>query len=203
MLLALLAGFGSGMSLIVAIGAQNAFVLRQGIRREHVFPICALCATADALLITVGVLGLGVVADSGAAIALQIMRWAGVAFLVAYAMLAIRRALRPETLEAGDTRRATTLGVAMTQAVAFTFLNPHVYLDTVVLLGSLANTYGTTMRWAFVMGAVGASVSWFFGLGYGARLLAPVFTKPLAWRILDSLIAVVMLGIAVSLGLGS
>jgi L-lysine exporter family protein LysE/ArgO len=190
------------MSLIVAIGAQNAFVLRQGIRREHVFPICALCATADALLITAGALGLGMVADSGAAVALQIMRWAGVAFLVAYAMLAIRRAVKPAILEAGDTGKATPLGAALTQAVAFTFLNPHVYLDTVVLLGSLANTYGTTMRWAFVVGAVGASVSWFFGLGYGARLLAPVFTRPLAWRILDSLIAVVMLGIAVSLGLG-
>ena len=194
-----LAGLGTGLSLIVAIGAQNAFVLRQGIRREHVFMVCLFCALSDAALITVGVLGLGAVAGAGAAFALEVMRWAGVVFLVVYAIFAIRRALKPAILDAGDTKVGITLTAAIAQGAAFTFLNPHVYLDTVVLLGSLANTYGETLRWAFAAGAVCASFVWFFGLGYGARLLAPAFSKPMSWRVLDSLIALVMIGIAASL----
>ncbi|MDR1513656.1 MAG: LysE/ArgO family amino acid transporter [Propionibacteriaceae bacterium] len=190
------------MSLIVAIGAQNAFVLRQGIRREHVLWICLFCALADAVLITVGVLGLGALAQGGAGIALRVMRWAGAAFLVGYAVLAARKAWKPAALDVGAATRSVTLGAALAQAAAFSFLNPHVYLDTVMLLGSLANTQGPALRWVFALGAVTASFVWFFALGYGARLLAPVFAKRLAWRVLDSLIAVVMLGIAASLIFG-
>jgi L-lysine exporter family protein LysE/ArgO len=127
------------------------------------------------------------------------MRWAGVAFLAAYAGFALRRAWRPSALAAGGAGAALPLGQALAQACACTFLNPHVYLDTVLLLGSLANTHGLALRWAFLGGAVCASAVWFFGLGYGARLLAPVFAKPSAWRLLDTLIALVMVVIAVGL----
>jgi L-lysine exporter family protein LysE/ArgO len=202
MLSSVLAGFGSGMSLIVAIGAQNAFVLRQGIRRERVFAICLLCAASDALLITLGIAGLGVVVEQ-APIALVILRWAGVAFLVAYAGFALRRAFRPAALVAEPAATpGLTLAAALTQAAAFTYLNPHVYIDTMLLLGGIANTHGPELSWLFAAGAVGASVVWFFGLGYGARLLAPLFAKPVAWRVLDTLIAAVMLGIAVTLVFG-
>jgi L-lysine exporter family protein LysE/ArgO len=190
------------MSLIVAIGAQNAFVLRQGVRRQHVLWICLFCALADAGLITVGVLGLGALAQGGAGVALRVMRWAGAAFLVGYAVVAARRAFRPAALDVGGASRSVALGAALAQAAAFSFLNPHVYLDTVMLLGSLANAQGPALRWVFAGGAVAASFVWFFALGYGARLLAPVFAKPSAWRVLDSLIAVVMLGIAAGLVFG-
>ncbi|MDR0848636.1 MAG: LysE/ArgO family amino acid transporter [Propionibacteriaceae bacterium] len=202
MLTAALAGLGSGFSLIVAIGAQNAFVLRQGIRREHIFAICLLCALSDAVLITLGIVGLGALVER-APIALDIMRWAGVVFLLAYAVFALKRAMKPKAMDV-DSSAGTRLGLgaALAQAAAFTYLNPHVYLDTVMLLGSIANTHGPTLRWWFAAGAVTASVLWFFGLGYGARLLAPLFAKPLAWRVLDVLIAAVMVFIAVTLALG-
>lgn len=202
MLTVALAGFGSGLSLIVAIGAQNAYVLRQGIRREHVFPICLLCALSDALLIAAGIVGLGALVER-VPIALDIMRWAGVVFLLAYAVFAFRRAMKPSAMTIDSTTgKGLSLGAALAQAAAFTYLNPHVYLDTVMLLGSIANTHGTTLRWLFMGGAVTASFLWFFGLGYGARLLAPLFSKPIAWRILDVLIAAVMVAIAVTLIMG-
>ena len=201
MLTTLFAGLGSGLSLIVAIGAQNAFVLRQGIRREHVGPVALLCALADALLIGAGVLGIGTLVER-APVVLDIVRWGGVAFLLGYAVLALRRAVHPDALRADGSATRTSLRTALTTAAALTFLNPHVYLDTVLLLGSIANQHGDDGRWVFAIGAVLASFGWFFGLGYGARRLAPLFAKPMAWRVLDGLIAVVMTLIALSLAVG-
>lgn len=192
-LLALVAGLGTGLSLIVAIGAQNAFVLRQGLRREHVPAIVAVCALSDLLLITAGVAGLGALVDVRPGV-LTVVAWAGAAFLVAYGVLAARRALRPGTLRAEDgdgTARASMRGNVLT-CVGLTWLNPHVYLDTVLLLGSVAAGYGTH-RWMFAVGAGVASVLWFCGLGFGARFARPLFARPLAWRVLDSAIAVTMI----------
>ena len=201
MLTTLLAGLGSGLSLIVAIGAQNAFVLRQGIRREHVGPVALLCALADALLIAAGVLGIGTLVERAPAV-LDVVRWGGVAFLLCYAALALHRAVHPEVLRAGESRDGVSLGAALTTAAALTFLNPHVYLDTVLLLGSIANQHGDDGRWVFAAGAALGSFAWFFGLGYGARRLAPLFANVVAWRVLDALIALVMTVIALSLALG-
>ena len=200
MLTSLVAGFGTGLSLIVAIGAQNAFVLRQGIRREHVGAVAGLCALSDAALIVAGVLGIGTVVER-APVVLDVVRWGGVVFLLGYAVIALRRALRPEVLRAVADGAGTTLAAALATAAALTFLNPHVYLDTVLLLGSIANQHGDDGRWDFATGAVLASLIWFFGLGYGARRLAPLFAKPVAWRVLDASIAAVMTLIALSLAL--
>lgn len=193
---AALQGFLTCLGLIVAIGAQNAFVLRQGVRREHVATIVVLCAAADAVLISAGVAGLGpLVASSDAALA--VVRWAGAAFLAAMAVTAAVRALRSteglRPAESGAGSRAA----AVTACLAFTFLNPHVYLD-MVLLGSLAGRHGDG-RWAFAIGATAASVTWFTSLGFGAGRLRPLFARPAAWRVLDGAIAVVMAGLAVGL----
>lgn len=201
MLTTLLAGLGTGLSLIVAIGAQNAFVLRQGIRREHVGAVALLCALADALLIGAGVLGIGSLVERAPGV-LDVVRWGGVAFLLCYAALALRRAVHPDALRAGESGTGASLRAALTTAAALTFLNPHVYLDTVLLLGSIANQHGDDGRWVFAAGATLGSFAWFFGLGYGARRLAPLFAKPMAWRVLDGLIAVVMILIALSLAFG-
>lgn len=197
LLVPLVAGFGAGASLIIAIGSQNAFVLRQGIRREHVLPIVLVCALSDIVLIIAGVAGIGAIVQA-APIALEIIRWAGAAFLVGYAIVAARRAFRPSTLQA-TAENSTSLAAAIATALALTWLNPHVYLDTVVLLGSIANAWAPDSRWFFAAGACLASIVWFTALGYGARLLAPVFSKPTAWRILDASIAIVMLVLAASL----
>ncbi len=196
-----LAGLGTGLALIVAIGAQNAFVLRQGIRREHVGAVALFCSLADAVLIGTGVLGIGVIVER-APVILDVVRWGGVVFLLCYAALALRRAVHPETLRAAETGAGRTLHAAVTTAAALTFLNPHVYLDTVLLLGSVANQYGDDGRWVFAAGAILGSFGWFFALGYGARALAPLFARPAAWRALDAVIAVVMILIAFSLVLG-
>ena len=195
--LAAAAGLGLGLSLIVAIGAQNAFVLRQGLRLEHVAAVVAVCAVSDAVLIAAGVLGAGAVVLRAPA-ALEVVCFAGAAFLFGYGLLAARRALRPATLVPGDGGVRTGLVVTVGTCLALTWLNPHVYLDTVVLLGSLSTTYAER-RWWFAAGAAAGSLAWFLGLGYGARLLRPVFARPGAWRILDGLIAVVMTALAVSL----
>jgi len=201
-LLAALAGLGLGLSLIVAIGAQNAYVLRQGLRREHVGWVIAICALSDLVLIALGVAGAGLVFDAVPWL-VPAVRFAGAAFLLVYAVLAARRAIRPgAALTASGEPARAGLGAVVGTALALTWLNPHVYLDTVVLLGSIATTHGD-LRWAFGAGAGVASIAWFTALGLGARLLAPVFARPLAWRILDGLIALVMLGIAVSLVLGA
>jgi L-lysine exporter family protein LysE/ArgO len=198
MLLAALAGLGLGLSLIVAIGAQNAFVLRQGLRREHIVAVIAICAISDAVLIALGVAGAGWVFDRVPWL-VEVVRWAGFAFLLVYGLLAARRALRPRALAAasGEAPRMSLLAVIGT-CLALTWLNPHVYLDTLVLLGSVASTHGD-LRWAFGLGAAVASVLWFTALGLGARMLAPVFARPLAWRVLDGIIAVVMVALAISL----
>jgi L-lysine exporter family protein LysE/ArgO len=191
-----LAGFGLGLSLIVAIGAQNAYVLRQGLRGEHVAPVVAVCVVSDALLILAGVGGLGVLlSDSDRLV--DVIRVVGAVFLFGYAVVAARRAMRAETVDAADGGGATSLLVAVTTASALTWLNPHVYLDTVLLLGSIAQSY--EQPWAFAFGAIAASVVWFFALGFGARYVRPLFAKPIAWRILDGLIAVIMIAIGVSL----
>ncbi len=220
----LLAGLGLGLSLIVAIGAQNLFVLRQGIRREHVFAVAAICALSDLALIVVGVSGIGAVLQAVPWL-VEVIRWLGAAFLVGYGLLAARRAIRssgealvadeaPEsggrggrpartetpapTATATITASRTTLTAAVLTCLALTWLNPHVYLDTVFLLGSVANTHGDG-RWAFAVGAGIASIAWFFGLAYGARLLGGVLGSPRAWRVLDGVIAVVMIVLGVSL----
>lgn len=230
MLPSLLAGMGLGLSLIVAIGAQNLFVLRQGIRREHVLVVAAICALSDLALIIVGVSGIGAVLQAVPWL-VDVIRWAGAAFLVAYGLLAARRAIRPSgaALDAGAgsdapgqsvagvgtpaasgdlgasaiataTRPTVRTGLlaAVLTCLALTWLNPHVYLDTVFLLGSVANTHGDG-RWAFAVGAGIASVAWFFGLAYGARLLGGVLASPRAWRVLDAIIAIVMIVLGFSL----
>jgi len=197
MISTLIAGFLSGAALIIAIGAQNSFVLRQGIRREHVLPIVLVCACSDALLIAAGIAGLGALIQA-VPLLLAVTRYGGAAFLAAYGLLAARRALSPHRL-AVDSGAGTSLGAAMATCFAFTFLNPHVYLDTVILLGSLANQCGDSGRWVFGGGAAAASFVWFFALGYGARLFGPLFCKASAWRVLDTLIALIMFGLGISL----
>jgi L-lysine exporter family protein LysE/ArgO len=183
-------GFFLGASLIIAIGAQNAFILRQGLMREHVFVLCAICAVSDALLIAVGIAGLGAIV-SRSEILIAAVTLGGAIFLFVYGVFAFRRALKPATLRAAQ-EGGGNLGAAVLTCLAFTFLNPHVYLDTVVLVGSLSARYEGAARLSFGLGAMAASFAWFFLLGYGARFLAPVFERPAAWRVLDSLIGVVM-----------
>lgn len=192
-----LTGLGSAAALIVAIGAQNAFVLRQGLRREHVLAVVAICVASDAALIAAGVAGIGTLVKA-APLALVIVRWAGFAFLVGYAVFAAVRAVRPSTLTAA-TSGGGTLAAAIATCLAITWLNPHVYLDTVLLLGSLSATHGDPGRWVFGAGAATASLLWFVTLGFGARAAAPVFARPGAWRVLDAGIAVLMLVLAIML----
>ena len=224
MLPSLVAGLGLGLSLIVAIGAQNLFVLRQGVRREHVLAVALVCALSDAALIVVGISGLGLALESFPWL-IDVVRWAGFAFLLVYGLLAARRALRPTggtlAVDAGPvppsrsgepaggagpspaaartgTVVAARLAPVLLTCLALTWLNPHVYLDTVFLLGSVASTHGEH-RWWFAAGASLASIVWFFGLAFGARYLGRWLATPRAWRILDGVIAVVMITIAVSL----
>ena len=193
----LIPGFLSGVALIVAIGAQNAFVLRQGIRSEHVLPIVLVCASADAVLIGVGILGLGALIQSEPRILIA-ARYGGAAFLIAYGIAAVRRTAQRHRLTV-DASTSLSLGAAITISLTFTFLNPHVYLDTVILLGSLANQRGERGCWFFGMGAAIASFMWFFALGFGSRFLAPWFRKPVAWRVLDTLIALIMFSLGIGL----
>jgi L-lysine exporter family protein LysE/ArgO len=191
------AGVATGLALIVAIGSQNAFVLRCGLRREHVLPVVLFCAASDALLIAAGVGGAGALL-SGNAILMALTRYGGALFLASYGLLAAYRAWAGEHLELQQGSRVN-LGGALAACFAFTYLNPHVYLDAVLLLGTVANQRGESGRWPFAFGAMAGSVLWFSALGFGARLLAPCFEKALAWRILDSLIALVMLALSISL----
>ena len=242
----LLAGLGLGFSLIIAIGAQNLFVLRQGLRREHVLAVAAICAISDAVLIALGVSGIGLVLEAVPWL-VDVVRWAGALFLVTYGVLAARRAWKPTGAALGSTdgpdagtdvaepahrsdaqspagsahamgarderplnganvgtapRRATPARTALLSVIltclALTWLNPHVYLDTVFLLGTVASTHGDA-RWLFAAGAIAASLIWFFGLAFGARLLSRWLSTPRAWRILDGVIAVVMIALGVSL----
>lgn len=193
----LLAGLGLGLSLIIAIGAQNAFVLRQGLRREHVALVVTICAVSDAILIALGVWGLGaLIAEADWLLAG--VRIAGAAFLIWYGIRSAIRAGRPTTLATDPAGDPLSLRTAVLTAIALTWLNPHVYLDTVMLLGSIGGTYKEG-QWWFAVGASLGSVAWFAALGFGSRMLRPVFAKPVAWRILDGSIAVVMIALAASL----
>ena len=197
---AFLEGFAISAALIIAIGAQNAFVLRQGIKREHVLAVVLVCALSDALLIALGIAGLGALVQ-GSPRLLLVARYGGAAFLIVYGALAARRALRSEAL-AVRIEAPLTLAAAVASCLAFTYLNPHVWLDTVVLLGAIASALPTDQRVGFGIGAVSASFAWFFALGFGARLLRGVFARPLAWQVLDAAIALVMWSLAASLWLG-
>jgi L-lysine exporter family protein LysE/ArgO len=198
---ALVQGFGLSMGLIIAIGSQNAFVLRQGLKRERVFLVATVCFLCDAALIAAGAAGFGTLVASSP-ITLQVALWGGSAFLFLYGLRAFHSAWNPETLDAagsgaGDASRAATRVILST--LALSLLNPHVYLDTVILLGSLAARFSGLSRLLFTLGAMTASLVWFYGIGYGARVLAPLFRKPAAWRLLDAVVGVTMWGIAFSL----
>src|SRR6478736_4971358 len=193
-----LVGFLASLTLIVAIGAQNAFVLRQGIRGEHILAVVAVCAVSDIVLISAGIAGVGALISAHPG-ALNIARFGGAAFLIGYGLMAARRAWRPSSLTPSESAPARLIDVLLTCA-ALTFLNPHVYLDTVVLLGALANEHRDE-RWLFGVGAVTASAVWFVSLGLGARRLAGLFATPMTWRILDGLIAVMMIALGLSLAL--
>ena len=195
-----LAGFATSLALIVAIGSQNAFVLRQGILREHVLALVTFCALSDALLIMVGVAGGGALVQQYP-FALEVARIGGAAFLAAYALFAARRALHPAAMLPLDAP-SLSLPAALATCFGFTFLNPHVYLDTVVLLGAVATQRGESGRWWFGLGAASASLCWFAALGFGARLLRPVFARPLAWQVLDAIIAVTMASLALVVWFG-
>ncbi|WP_171205374.1 LysE/ArgO family amino acid transporter [Ruegeria sp. HKCCA0235A] len=191
-----IAGFALGFSLILAIGAQNAFILRQGLRREHVFVLCLTCAVSDAILIGAGVAGFGTLAQAAPWFE-TVMRYGGAAFLTWYGLRSLRSSwLGGSVMEIGNGKR-TSLKAALLTVFAFTWLNPHVYLDTVVLIGSISAQYDD--RLGFALGAMTSSFVFFFSLGYGASILSPVFARPRAWQVLDAGIGVVMLGIALKL----
>jgi L-lysine exporter family protein LysE/ArgO len=192
---AFVTGFLLSATLIVAIGAQNAFVLRQGIRRQHVGAIVSFCAVTDLLLIAAGVIGLAAVLGRAPRLTL-LLTVLGTGFLVWYGLSALGRALHPHTLYAGAVAQPLSLRLAMTQAAGFTLLNPHVYLDTVLLMGTIGARQPLDARAWFVGGAAAASGVWFTSLGYGARLLAPLFARPRSWRILDTLVGATMLTLA-------
>lgn len=195
-------GYTTAFSLILAIGAQNAFVLRQGLRGEHVFWISLFCATSDAILITAGVLGFAAIVEAWPAFP-AIMRWGGVAFLTVYGILRLSAAMRPSGAMdlAGQ---AQPLWPALATCAAFTWANPHVYLDTLGLIGAISTAYPFgPEKLTFGIAATCASFTFFFALGYGARLLRPAMQSPRAWQILDGIIGIVMLALAAKLALGS
>lgn len=186
------AGFVSSAGLIIAIGAQNAFVLREGLNRVHVVPVVSICALSDITLILLGVAGIGALVQQWPDL-LEVMRFGGAAFLGVYGFLAALRAWRGSDALAAAGVQHVSRGRVVLTCFAFTFLNPHVYLDTMVLLGSISTQYPGVLRWAFALGACLASIAWFSTLGFGARLLQGAFRKPQAWRMLDASIAVFML----------
>ncbi len=195
------AGFALSFSLILAIGAQNAFVLRQGVRRLHVAPVVLICCISEAILIFAGVAGFGALADR-APWAVDAMRWAGAAFLLWYGLRSLWDAWTQT--DALDTAGQATqsMRAAVATALVFTWANPHVYLDTLGLIGAVAATYGPE-RWQFGAGALGASCLFFVLLGFGARALAPFFARPVAWRVLDAIVGITMLGLAAKLSLSA
>jgi L-lysine exporter family protein LysE/ArgO len=194
---AFIPGFLLGLSLIVAIGAQNAFVLRQGLRREHVLAICLVCALSDAVLIAAGIAGFGALVTAVPWLA-PVMRFGGAAFLFVYAVRSLISAWRNSGALNPSDDVPKSLGATLATCLAFTWLNPHVYLDTIVLLGSVSTRYAGH-RLAFALGAMSASFLFFFSLGYGARLLRPLFANPRAWRVLDGVIGITMLLLAAKL----
>ncbi|MDR2997577.1 MAG: LysE/ArgO family amino acid transporter [Microbacterium sp.] len=211
-MLTLLAGLGLMYSLIIAVGAQNVFVLRQGMRREHVLPVVLICAASDALLVLAGTAGLGYLVNSAPWL-IVVARWAGGLSLIVYGTFAARRAwaaggeslvaetgadAADATPTAGGVKTATRLAPVILATLAFTWLNPNVYLDTVLLIGGIAATHGD-QRWLFATGAIIGSITWFFALGYGARYLGRWLRTPRAWRILDTAIAVLLVTMGIAL----
>ncbi len=199
----MLLGFVASLTLIVAIGAQNAYLLKLGVegRGRILVVVVLICACSDAILIAAGVAGIGAVIEAAPA-ALDAVRLLGAVFLISYGVLAARRSLNPEGMALDSSPADASMKAIILTTLAFTWLNPHVYLDTVMLLGSIANQQGATDRWWWALGAVSASFTWFFLLGFGARLLKPLFARPVAWRILDGLIATLMIGLGASLIVG-
>ena len=197
-MLAFLPGFFAGLSLIVAIGAQNAFVIRQGLARNHVILVVLVCGIADAALIALGVAGLGAVIQQ-APVALEVVRWFGVAYLSYFGVRSVIAATKNQSMDASG-KQVQSRGKVLAAVLAFTLLNPHVYLDTVILLGSIGNQFGHD-RWVFALGAMLASAVWFSGIGFGARAASRFMARPVFWRILDSLIAAIMFSIALFLAL--
>jgi L-lysine exporter family protein LysE/ArgO len=199
----LAAGFALGAGLIIAIGAQNAYVLRHGLRRDRVVAVVAVCVLCDWVLIAAGAAGFGTLVRAVPSLT-TIAAWGGAAFLAAFGAMAFRSAMRPGVLRAGRDASpgGASIGAAVGATLAVSLLNPHVYLDTVVLLGSVAAQYAMPGRAWFALGAACASLVWFASLGFGARLLAPLFARPVAWRVLDALVGCVMWWIAASLALG-
>jgi L-lysine exporter family protein LysE/ArgO len=195
---AFLAGLSIAAPLIVAIGVQNIFVLRQGLRREHVGAVVFTCAFIDAALMTVGVSGLAT-AFGANRVALNAVALAGVVFLVAYGAAAARRAFKNQSMQINAAGQTMTLKSALLQTLALSLLNPHVYLDTVLLVGAVGAQQPAPLRLAFLVGAASASALWFTGLGYGARWLTPLFAKPRAWRLLDAFVALTMWALAAML----
>lgn len=200
MIPALVAGLLLGGSLIVAIGAQNAFVIRQGAAGHHIFWVCLFCAASDAALIWSGVYGLGAVIAAFPAF-ITLMTYGGAAFLAWYGIVALRRALNPSAMGI-DQGEAPSLWAALAACAAFTWLNPHVYLDTVILVGSIANARPAGEQVPFAAGASLASLIWFFLIGYGARALRPWLASPMVWRVIDGCIAAIMFGLAGKLVMG-
>lgn len=194
---AFFAGFSLGLSLILAIGSQNAFVLKQGLKNQHVFIICAVCALSDAILISFGVAGFGAIVKQYPQIE-TIARFGGAIFLTTYALLSFKSAFTAHHGMGASGANDTSLLKSISICLAFTWLNPHVYLDTVVLLGSISTQYQPQQS-LFAYGAICASFVFFFSLGYGARLLAPLFSQPKAWKVLEFLVGTIMLLIALSL----
>lgn len=194
--IALITGFFTGLSLIVAIGAQNAFVIKQGLLRSHVTLVVFVCAISDALLIIVGTGGLGRIIQSKPDL-LNIIRWFGVIYLTWFGIKSVRAAFRNEALTASD-KSAESWKKVLVTVLAMTYLNPHVYLDTVIFVGSLANQF-ESQRWYFALGACIASGVWFSAIGYGARSAAHLMSKPIFWRILESVIAAIMFTLAITL----
>ena len=188
-----LSGFGLGLSLILAIGSQNAFVLKQGLRREHVFAICLFCAISDALLISAGVAGFGAVTARYPQV-VDIAKLAGALFLLAYGLMSLYASVTKSHALTADGQVVSSLKKSLLLCFGFTWLNPHVYLDTLVLVG-MVSTGASSKVW-FAIGAVSASFVFFFSLGYGAKLLSPLFAKPKAWNVLDAFVGVIMLVLA-------
>lgn len=199
--LAALEGLGLGAGLIIAIGAQNAYVLRQGLRRQHVFAVASLCFLIDCALIALGAGGFASLLRAVPSLP-SLAAWGGALFLAAYSLRAFAAALKPQALKAAGGASGTSRRAALATALALSLLNPHVYLDTVVLLGGLAARHPGGERLAFALGAMLASGLWFYGLGYGARQLAPLFASERAWRLLDAFVGCVMAALAVSLVVG-
>lgn len=198
-----LLGLGTGLALIIAIGAQNAYILRLGIegRNRTIASAVLICAVSDAVLIFAGILGIGALIRT-APVVLLVVQIAGVGFLLAYGVFAAVRVFRPSRLVAANAPARTSTKTAVAMMIALTWLNPQVYLDTVIFLGSVANQQGPAERWWWGAGALAASFLWFFSLGFGARLLRPFFARASSWRVLDGFVAVVMLTLGVRMAAG-